>query len=104
MGHRRLYKIKWLHMLGTPESERLKVTVLNLFDPTAPPPFQEVGFFILRHSLQGRGNIFGYFLTNHLGFIVPQGGKAAFTGLYEVLFASFVLLIRAFSFEGGFRK
>jgi len=37
-------------MLGTPESERLKVTALNLFHPTASPPFQKWGFFILRHS------------------------------------------------------
>jgi len=50
-------------MLGTPESERLKVTALNLFHPTASPPFQKWGFFILRHSLlgerdgvRGRGN------------------------------------------------
>jgi hypothetical protein len=54
MGDGRLYKIECLHMLGTPESERLKVTALNLFHPTAPP-FQEVGFFILRHSLIQRG-------------------------------------------------
>jgi len=40
-------------MLGTPESERLKVTALNLFHPTASPPFQKWGFFILRHSLLG---------------------------------------------------
>jgi hypothetical protein len=58
MGDRRLYKIECLHMLGTPESERLKVTALNLFHPTTPPPLQEVGFFILRHSLlRGRGVI-----------------------------------------------
>jgi len=38
-------------MLGTPESERLEVTALNLFHPTASPPFQKWGFFILRHSL-----------------------------------------------------
>jgi hypothetical protein len=59
MGNRRLYKIECLHMLGTPESERLEVTALpspkrhafaealaqagyaqaglNLFHPTAPP-------------------------------------------------------------------
>ncbi len=51
MGDRRLYKIECFHMLGMTESERLKVTALNLFHPTAPLPFQEVGFFILRHSL-----------------------------------------------------
>jgi hypothetical protein len=44
-------------MLGTPESERFKVTALNLFHPTASPPFQKVNFFILRHSLKGRGKM-----------------------------------------------
>jgi hypothetical protein len=60
MGYCRLYKIEYFHMLGTPGSERLKVTALNLWEnahlaaasrltahPTASPPFQEVGFFIL---------------------------------------------------------
>jgi hypothetical protein len=47
MGNPRLYKVEGIHMLGAPESERLKVTALNLFHPTAPPPFQRVGFFIL---------------------------------------------------------
>ena len=37
MGNRRLYKIEHFHALGTSESERLKVTALNLFHPTAPP-------------------------------------------------------------------
>ncbi len=50
MGNHRLYKIECLHMLGTPESERLKVTALNLFHQTASPPFQEVGLLILRHN------------------------------------------------------
>jgi hypothetical protein len=40
-----LYKVKYLHTLRTPESERLKVTALNLFRPTAPPPFEKVSFF-----------------------------------------------------------
>jgi len=35
MGNRRLYKIKCLHTLGTLGSNRLKVTALNLFHPTA---------------------------------------------------------------------
>jgi hypothetical protein len=64
MGNRPLYQIECLHTLGTPESERLKVTALNLWEasrypltgrfpasrpksPTASPPFQKVGFFIL---------------------------------------------------------
>jgi iron complex transport system substrate-binding protein len=37
-----------------PESERLKVTALNLFHPTASPPFQKVDLFIIRHSLSRR--------------------------------------------------
>jgi hypothetical protein len=53
MGDRRLFKIECFHLPGTPESERVKVTALNLFHPTASPPFQKVGFFILRHSLLG---------------------------------------------------
>ena len=54
MGNRRLYKIECLHTLGTPESERLKVTALNLFHPTASPLFQKVGFFhIATQSLVG---------------------------------------------------
>jgi hypothetical protein len=38
-------------MLGNRESERLKVTALNLFHPAASPLFQKVSFFILRHNL-----------------------------------------------------
>ncbi len=53
MGNRRLYKIKYFHTLGTPESERLKVTALNLFHPTASPSLKKVGFLILRHNLEG---------------------------------------------------
>ena len=55
MGNCHLYKIECFHTLGMPESERLKVTALNLFHPTASPPFQKVGFFILRHGLRGGG-------------------------------------------------
>jgi hypothetical protein len=58
MGNRRLYKIECLHTLGTPESERLKVAAPDLFHPTASPPFQKVGFSILRHSLlPGEGKV-----------------------------------------------
>jgi len=38
MGNRRFQKIESLHALGTREPERLKVTALNLFHPTAPSP------------------------------------------------------------------
>jgi len=46
MGNRPLYKIERIHMLGTPESEGLKVTALNLFHPTASPPLQHVVFLL----------------------------------------------------------
>jgi hypothetical protein len=55
MGNPRLYKIECLHTLGMPESERLKVTALNLFHPTASPPFSKSRFFyITTQSLEGR--------------------------------------------------
>jgi hypothetical protein len=41
MGNRLLYKIEYLHTLGTSESEWLKVTALNLFHPTASPLFKK---------------------------------------------------------------
>ena len=53
MGNRCLYIIECFHMISTPGFERLKVTALNLFRPTASPPFPALGFFILRHSLLG---------------------------------------------------
>jgi len=37
-----------------PGPERLKVTALNLFHPTASPIFEKVGFFILRHTSWAR--------------------------------------------------
>ncbi len=51
MGNRRLYKIECFHMVAMSESERLKVTALNLFHPTASPPCVKVSFLILRHNL-----------------------------------------------------
>ena len=44
MGNLRLHEIERFHTSGTSESERLKVTALNLFHPTASPPFQKVAF------------------------------------------------------------
>jgi hypothetical protein len=56
MGNGRLHKIERFHTLGTPESKRLNVTALNLFYPTASPPFQKVGVFhITTQSLEGEG-------------------------------------------------
>ena len=45
MGNRRLHYTERIHMLGTPESERLKVTALNLFHPIRLLPFPKGGFF-----------------------------------------------------------
>jgi len=55
MGNRRLYKTEWLHTLGALGSERLMVTAQNLFHPTASFLFQEIRFFMLRASLNGKG-------------------------------------------------
>src|SRR4030042_2014163 len=56
MGNRRLHKIERFHTPGTYESERLKVTALNLFHPTASPPFPKNRFFhIVTQSPVGRG-------------------------------------------------
>jgi hypothetical protein len=55
MGNRRLYKIERFHRLGASESERLKVTALNLFHPTASPPFSKVGFFNITTQSQKAG-------------------------------------------------
>jgi hypothetical protein len=51
MGNHRLYKTEHLHVLGTPGSERFKVAALNLFHPTASPPFQKAVFHITTQSL-----------------------------------------------------
>jgi hypothetical protein len=40
-------------MLGTPESEGLKVTALNLFHQTASPLLLNVSFFIVTQPLRG---------------------------------------------------
>jgi hypothetical protein len=42
-------------MLGTPETEGLKVSALNLFHPTGSPPLQNVSFFIVTRPLNGGG-------------------------------------------------
>ncbi len=62
MGNRRLYKTECFHKLGTLESERLKVSALNLFHPTTSPLSKESVFSVLRHSLVGeRGRVRGNF-------------------------------------------
>jgi hypothetical protein len=61
MGNRCLYKIECLHTLGTPRSEQLKVTALNLFHPTVSPPSQKVGFFRIATQPQWReGGVRGF--------------------------------------------
>ena len=44
MGNRRLYKIEFIAAFGTPNSEQLKVTALNLFHLITSPPFWKIGF------------------------------------------------------------
>jgi hypothetical protein len=57
---RRFHEVEGIHMLDTSESERLKVTALNLFHPTVSLPLRRVGSFILRHSLgRERGRVRG---------------------------------------------
>jgi hypothetical protein len=54
MGNRHLYKIECFHAVGTPESEELKVTALNLFHPTTSPSFKmSVSFHIATQSQKG---------------------------------------------------
>ncbi len=61
MGDHRLYKIERFHTPGTPESERLKVTALNLFHPTASPRFAKKRFFhIVTRPLRGEGRGEGF--------------------------------------------
>jgi hypothetical protein len=56
MGNRRLYKVERFRTPGTSESERLKVTALNLFHPTASPPSPKNRFFhIATQSRWGEG-------------------------------------------------
>jgi hypothetical protein len=69
MGNRPLYKIERFHRLGMSESERLKVTALNLLEasrlcgrfpasqhPRPPlPPFPEVGFLNITTQSQRAG-------------------------------------------------
>ncbi len=58
MGNHRLYNAERIHALGTPESERLKVTALNLFHPTAPPLLQELFLFVVTQSHGQEGGSF----------------------------------------------
>ena len=72
MGNRRLYKIEHFHTLGTSESERLKVTALNLFHPTASPrlPQRSVSLYCDTVSVGGELHSTGYLIKG-----VLQGGS-----------------------------
>ncbi len=67
-------------MLGTPESERLKVTALNLFHPTASPLFETVGFFIISTQPPEGGGVGAAVQSRHndakvgTGTMAPDGG------------------------------
>jgi hypothetical protein len=66
-----LYKVERFHTPGTSGSERLKVTALNLFHPTASPPLPKNRFFhIATQSPRGEENISCYFLSNFIRLIV----------------------------------
>jgi hypothetical protein len=57
-GNRRLYQAECIHVLVTPESERLKITALSLLHPTASPPFPRGWFLHIAtqpHGEDGRG-------------------------------------------------
>ena len=56
MGNHRFYKIECLHMLGTFEYERLKVTALNLFHPAVSPLFEKLVFSYYDTTSGGHGN------------------------------------------------
>ncbi len=46
-------------MLGGPESKRLKVAALNLFHPTASPPFAKSRIFHITAQSPGEGGCEG---------------------------------------------
>ena len=89
MRNRRFHRIEYFQTLGTPESERLKVTALNLFHPTASPLVQKIGFFILRHSLfkgrvgEGMGSITSDVHADSDGLIQLQFRVRGFSFLPE---------------------
>jgi hypothetical protein len=75
MGKWRLYKIECFHASDTPESERLKVTALNLFHPTTSPLLRKIGFLYCDTASKGRGDGIGI-----LGFKKSVGNTCLPTG------------------------
>ena len=57
MRNHRWLKIICLHMVGDPESKRLKVAALNLFHPTASLFFEKRCFHIATQPPRGEGTI-----------------------------------------------
>jgi hypothetical protein len=55
IGNRLLNKIECFHAIGMHESERFRVTALNLFHPTASPLIQKGNFYITAQPPLGRG-------------------------------------------------
>jgi len=97
MGNRHLHKIECSHMLGTHESEQLKVTALNLFHPTASPLFQNVGFFYIATQSQkgeeiGTLSLFSFindpFCFKCRSFKGAERNKFNFRGHLTLLFQS----------------
>jgi hypothetical protein len=79
MGNRRLDKIERFHTPGTFESERLKVAALNLFHPTASPPFPENRLFqIATQSRRGDPS------SLNLGIGVTEDDPTVSAGLDQV--------------------
>jgi len=60
VGDRSLFQIERFHTLGMSESERLKVTALNLFHPTASPPFPKAAFFRIATQSPNDGGRLGW--------------------------------------------
>jgi len=57
MRDRREMEIKYFHTLGGPESKRLKVAALNLFHPTASPPFAKGPIFHIATQPLGKEGV-----------------------------------------------
>jgi hypothetical protein len=89
MGNRRLYKIEHFYTLGTSKSERLKVTALNLFHPTASPRLPKDRFlYVATQPLEGGGPAYrqagrGTISIKHLTGKPRPLGRG--TSLHEIL-------------------
>jgi hypothetical protein len=95
MGKHHWLKIECLHMVGDPESKRLKVAALNLSDPITSPLLRQTVFSYCDPVSEGGGlaclpvgrgegdvNLFNAFILN-----IPKGILAGFDGLVQILLA-----------------